>query len=134
MRVVKWIGVTLALSAFSLAWGEDVKLLRMNPMPESKILHKVQPSYPQDAADRHIQGAVKVSVLIGADGHVENIRLVSGHPLLAPAALQAVRQWVFEPTQVQGNAVKVITQITIPFDLDARGNPVSTTRRPAPIE
>jgi TonB family protein len=134
MRVVKWIGVMLALSAFSLAWAEDVKLLRMSPMPESKILHKVPPSYPPDAADRHIQGVVKINVLIGTDGHVENIRLVSGHPLLAPAALQAVRHWVFEPTQVQGNAVKVITQITIPFDLDAHGNPVTAARNPAPIE
>ncbi len=134
MRVVKLIGVMLALSAFSLAWGEDVKLLRMNPMPDSKILHKVQPAYPLDAADLHIQGVVKLTVLIGTDGHVENIRLISGHPLLAPAALQAVRQWVFEPTQVQGNAVKVITQIAIPFDLDVHGNPVTTARKPAPIE
>ncbi len=124
----------LALATFSLARAEDVKLLRMNSMPESKIVHKVQPAYPLDAADLHIHGLVKVSVLIGTNGHVENTRLVSGHPLLAPAAMQAVRQWVFEPTEVQGKAVKVITQIAVPFDLDAHGNPVSTTPRSAPVE
>jgi TonB family protein len=138
MRVVKravtWIGAMLALATFSLAWAEDVKLLRLPSIPESKILKKVQPAYPLDAVDRHIQGVVKITVLIGTNGHVENIQLVSGHRLLAPAALQAVRQWVFEPTAVQGHAVKVVAPVSIPFDLDAYGNPVKPPRATAPAE
>jgi TonB family protein len=134
MRVMKLTFAMLALAAFSVGWAEDVKLVRMSSIPESKILRKVQAAYPLDAVDHHIQGVVKITVLIGTDGHVENIRLVSGHPLLAPAALQAVRQWVFEPTQSHGQAVKVITPITVPFALDQNGNPVNTAPRRAPIE
>jgi TonB family protein len=118
-----------ALATLSVLWADDVKLLRMPSMPESKILHKEQPPYPPDAVDHHIYGVVKMSVLIGTDGHVERIRLVSGHKLLAPAAMQAVRNWVFAPTEEDGHPVKVMTQIAIPFDLDGHGSPV--TRRPS---
>jgi len=64
-------------------------------------------------------------VMIGKDGHTERIKLISGHPLLAPAALQAVRQWSYEPTQANGVPVHVITEIDIRFDLDANGAPVA---------
>jgi TonB family protein len=134
MRVMKWIGATVALATFSLVWAEDVKLVRMPSMPDSKILHKVQPAYTGDAACLHIQGVVKIGVTIGTDGRVERMNLISGHKLLAPAAMQAVRRWVFEPTQVQGHAVKVATQISIPFDLDAFGKPVKPAPDTAPIQ
>jgi protein TonB len=97
----------------------------MQRMPEDKILHKVMPQYPPDAADHHVYGLVKVNVMIGKDGHVERIKLISGHPLLAPAALQAVRQWTFQPTQANGIPVHVITEVDLPFTLDARGLPVA---------
>jgi protein TonB len=135
MRLMKLTLAMFGLAAFSIGWAQDAKVVRMTSMPESKILRRVQPAYPLDAVDQHIQGVVKVTVLIGTNGHVENIRLVSGHALLAPAALQAVRQWVFEPIQEKGLAVKVIAPITIPFDLDAFGNPVNTApRRHAPVQ
>lgn len=131
---MKWIGATMALATFSLVWAEDVKLLRMPSMPDSKILHKVQPAYPPDAVDHRIQGVVKIGVTIGADGHLERMNLISGHKLLAPAAMQAVRRWVFEPTQVDGHAVKVATEISIPFDLDAFGKPVKRPPETVPIQ
>jgi TonB family protein len=134
MRVMKWIGAMTALAAFSFAWAEDVKLVRMPSMPDSKILHKVQPGYPGDAASLHIQGVVKIGVTIGTDGRVERMNLISGHKLLAPAAMQAVRRWVFEPTQVQGHAVKVATQVSIPFDLDAFGRPVKRPPETVPVQ
>src|ERR1700735_1291740 len=125
MRVMKWMGVMVALATLSVLWADDVKLVRIPSLPDSKILHKVQPAYPPDAVDHHIQGVVTVSVMIGTDGRIERMHLISGNKLLAPAAMQAVRRWVFEPTQAQGHAVKVMTQIAIPFSLDASGNPMS---------
>jgi TonB family protein len=128
MRVMQWMGALAVLATLSVLWADDVKLLRVPSMPESKILHREQPAYPGDALDHHIQGVVKISVLIGANGRVENARLVSGHPLLTPAAMQAVRRWVFEPSEAEGHAVRVVTEVAIPFTLG-----LGDEKRPRPI-
>jgi TonB family protein len=115
------------IATAALSWsliGADVRVLRVPSMPASKIVTKVQPVYPPDAADHGIQGVVKMTIYIGQDGRVENARLISGHPLLTPAARQAVRKWVFEPTLVEGKPVRVVTEVDIPFNLDAYGRPV----------
>jgi TonB family protein len=104
--------------------GVDVKLVRMKSMPESKIIHRGVPQVPRDAADLHIHGVVKLNVVIGLDGHVESAKVASGHPLLIPAALQSVRQWIFEPTLVDEKPVRVATEIEIPFEFDADGHPI----------
>lgn len=126
MKVWKTLGAGMALSFLTLfsIHAADVRLLRVPSMPESKIVTKVRPVYPGDAADLRIHGVVKMTVVIGTTGRVESARLLSGHPLLAPAALQAVRKWVFEPTEVQGKPARVATEIDIPFELDASGRPV----------
>lgn len=117
--------VWAALTAPAATPPAHPQVIRIERMPESKILHKVMPQYPPEATDAHIHGLVKISVMIGKDGHTERIKLISGHPLLAPAALQAVRQWTYEPTQANGIPVHVITEIDIPFNLDANGAPVA---------
>ncbi len=61
---------------------------------------------------------VRLSVLIGTDGRVENVRVVSGHPLLVTAALEAVRQWIYQPTLLNGKPVQVITTVDVNFALD----------------
>jgi protein TonB len=76
-----------------------------------------KPLYPPDAKQAHIQGVVKLNVLIGKDGTVENLEVASGHPLLAPAALEAVRQWIYKPTLLNGNPVEVVTVVDINFTL-----------------
>jgi TonB family protein len=126
MKAWKTLSAGMALSfltSFSIH-ASDVQLLRAPSMPESKIVTRVQPDYPGDAADLRIHGVVKMTVVIGTNGRVESARLLSGHRLLAPAALQAARKWVFEPTEVQGKPVRVATEIDIPFNLDAYGRPV----------
>jgi len=55
--------------------------------------------------------------VIGRDGAVQNLEVISGHPLLVPAALDAVKQWVYKPTLLNGNPVEVITQIDVNFTL-----------------
>jgi TonB family protein len=105
-----------ALLVSGSLFAADVKLLHVTSMPESKIVNRVHADYPQDAADLGVHGVVKISIVIGLDGHVESARLISGHTLLVPAALQAARKWVFEPTLVNEKPVRVATEISIPFE------------------
>lgn len=81
------------------------------------LLSKVQPQYPQDAKDQHIQGVVVLQVIIDKEGNVAHIQLISGHPQLAPAALEAVKQWKYRPYLLNGNLVEVDTQVQVNFTL-----------------
>jgi TonB family protein len=81
------------------------------------LIRRVEPQYPEPARAQHIQGAVRLKALIGKDGHVEKLELVSGDPELARAAMDAVRQWRFRPYQDQGKRVEVETTIVVNFTL-----------------
>lgn len=81
------------------------------------LLTKVQPQYPQDAKDQHIQGVVVLKVIVDKEGNVSNIQLISGHPQLAPAALEAVKQWKYRPYLLNGTPVEVDTQVQVNFTL-----------------
>jgi len=78
---------------------------------------KVNPQYPDEAKDAHIQGAVLLRAIIDKEGNVANLQLISGHPLLAPAAIEAVKQWKYRPYLLQGNPVEVETHIQVNFTL-----------------
>lgn len=83
-----------------------------------KILkHKVNPSYPQEARKDRIQGTVRLHVIIGRDGRVQHLELISGHPVLAKAAIEAVRQWGYRPTLLNGEPVEVDTVVDVVFSL-----------------
>jgi protein TonB len=83
------------------------------------LVTKVQPQYPEDAQQVRIQGSVVLKAVIDKNGDVEELTLVSGHPLLAPAALEAVKQWKYKPYLLNGQPVKVETQIMVNFQLAA---------------
>ncbi|HEY7389998.1 MAG TPA: M56 family metallopeptidase [Bryobacteraceae bacterium] len=83
----------------------------------TKIVSQPKPAYPAEAKQARIQGVVKLDVLVAADGTVQNINVISGHPLLVPAALEAVRQWVYQPTLLNGNPVPVETEVDVNFTL-----------------
>jgi protein TonB len=83
-----------------------------------KLLKKVTPIYPQMAAIAHLQGTVRLTALIGKDGTIQNLQLVSGPSLLAKAATDAVKQWVYQPTVLNGEPVEVQTQIDVNFNLN----------------
>lgn len=83
----------------------------------TKLVSQPKPVYPALAKQARIQGAVNLRAVIGKDGAVEDLTLISGHPLLAPAAEDAVRQWVYQPTLLNGNPVEVETQIDVNFTL-----------------
>ena len=81
------------------------------------LVDKVTPLYPPEAKAARIQGAVKFQAVIGKDGRIQDLQLISGHPLLAQSAQDAVRQWVYRPTLLNGNPVEVITQIDVNYTL-----------------
>jgi TonB family protein len=78
---------------------------------------KVQPLYPADAKAARVQGSVVLSVLINKTGDVESVKLINGDPLLAPAAIDAVKRWKYRPYILNGTPVAVETTATIVFTL-----------------
>src|SRR2546430_712926 len=66
------------------------------------LIRKVQPNYPPLARQARIQGAVLLQAEISKDGTIQNLRLISGHPMLAPAAIEAVKQWRYKPDNLNG--------------------------------
>jgi protein TonB len=83
----------------------------------SKLISQPRPVYPPEAKAARIQGVVRLQAVIAADGTVKNLEVMSGHPLLVPAALEAVKGWVYETTLLNGNPVEVQTAIDINFTL-----------------
>jgi protein TonB len=81
------------------------------------LIKKVQPPYPPLARQARIQGQVVLQAEISKDGSIQNLRLISGHPMLAPAAIEAVKQWRYKPYYLNGEPVEVETQITVIFSL-----------------
>jgi len=84
---------------------------------QGKAIKKVQPPYPPIAKAARASGAVQVQVTIGETGEVIEATVISGHPLLRDAALQAARQWLFQPTELSGVPVKVQGILTFNFTL-----------------
>jgi TonB family protein len=82
------------------------------------LLRRVQPIYPPQAQRLGVQGSVTLSTLIGTDGRVRNVSLISGNALLAPSAMAAVRQWVYRPYTEHGDTVEVETKIVVTFTLN----------------
>jgi protein TonB len=81
------------------------------------LLHKVQPQYPPLARQARIQGVVVLQALIGKDGNIQNLHVVSGHPMLTNAALEAVKEWKYKPYFLNGEPVEVETTINVNFTL-----------------
>jgi len=80
-------------------------------------IHRVEPSYPPIAKAARVQGEVILSAVIDSNGEITNLQLVSGHPMLVPAALAAVRQWRYKPYLLNGQPVEVETTVTVIFSL-----------------
>jgi protein TonB len=84
---------------------------------QAKLISQPKPVYPALAKQARIQGTVRLNAIIGKDGLIANLQVASGHPLLVPAALEAVRQWQYGPTLLNGETVEVVTQIDVIFTL-----------------
>jgi TonB family protein len=84
---------------------------------QTKLITQPRPVYPAEAKLAHVTGAVSLSAIIGKDGAIQHLEVISGHPLLIPSALEAVRQWVYQPTLLNGEPVEVVTQIDVNYTL-----------------
>ncbi len=83
----------------------------------ANLIYQVKPPYPTLAKITHTQGVVVLEAVIKRDGSIESVRVVSGHPLLTQAALDAVKQWKYRPTLLNGEPIEVITTVTVTFTL-----------------
>jgi protein TonB len=84
---------------------------------QAKLVRQPKPVYPPLAKQARISGVVRLNAIISKDGTIQNLQVISGHPLLVPSALEAVKQWVYQPTLLNGEAVEVVTQIDVNFTL-----------------
>jgi protein TonB len=108
----------LTPGAHSLPPKPRMRRLRVSQgVVEGLLLHQVKPVYPPLAIQTHTQGEVVLHAIIGRDGTIASLQAVSGHPLLAPAAVAAVREWRYRPYTLNGEPVEVETLITVRFVL-----------------
>lgn len=97
---------------------EGVERISVAPMVQAaQLLEAPTPVYPPRAQQARIQGTVRFQVLIGTDGTVKRMLLVSGHPLLVPASQDAVKQYRYQPTFIAGKPAEVVTQVDVNFTL-----------------
>jgi protein TonB len=94
------------------------KRIRTSSIELARILHRVDPVYPAVAKLAHVSGTVELTGVIATDGHIRELKALSGNPLLIKAALDAVSQWIYAPPVLNGERVEVIAPITVNFRLD----------------
>jgi len=86
----------------------------------SRLINQVQPTYPPLARAARVQGTVILQVVVDESGRVRETKVISGHPLLTQAAVDAVTQWVYSPTLLNGEPIPVIGTVTVRFTLGAQ--------------
>ncbi len=94
-----------------------VRQIRVGTMELAMAISRPQPHYPPLAKQARIQGVVRLEAIISKTGTIERLQLLSGHPLLVPSALDAVKQWRYRPTILNGEPVEVVTTIEVHFTL-----------------
>jgi protein TonB len=114
VKVAFQFALILCCALMAMAQAQDPGPVTANGV---QLLH-VQPIYPPLARQARIQGEVRLSVLVDRNGGVKDVSVIQGHPMLAPAAVNAVKQWQFEPLLLNGNPVEVKTQIRVVFRLE----------------
>jgi protein TonB len=91
--------------------------LKVSHWAEGNLIYRVQPIYPPLARQARIQGPVELQAIISKTGTIENLVVVRGHPMLATAAVEAVRQWRYRPYLLNSEPIEVETEITVNFVL-----------------
>jgi periplasmic protein TonB len=101
-----------------LAAPTPVKRVRVSQgVTQGRLILKVEPAYPTLAKAARVEGQVVLTAIISKTGEIQNLELVSGHPLLVPAPIAAVKQWRYRPVLLNGEPVEVDTTITVNFQL-----------------
>jgi TonB family protein len=116
----EWVQKALETKRLKAQQNSPTRIRVGAAVVEQKLIRKVDPVYPPLALQARISGVVKFSVIISKEGSIANVMVLSGHPLLVPAALDAVKQWVYQPTLLNGAPVELATEVDVNFDLYAR--------------
>jgi len=103
--------------------SEPKQIIVGGEVEAAMLLQQVRPVYPAMARSARIAGSVRLKAVIGTDGRIKNLVAVSGHPMLVDAVMNAVRQWVYKPTVLDGMLVEVNTEIIVRFGLATPGPP-----------
>jgi TonB family protein len=102
-------GMGTAMSVSRIRVGANIQ--------DARVMHRVEPEYPPLARQARIESTVRLNVTIARDGHVINVQAIEGHPLLVPPAIEAVKQWIYNPTLLNGSPVEVATEVDLEFRL-----------------
>jgi periplasmic protein TonB len=126
-RLFSFLLILLGLLAANFARAEDqepkdqaqaIRRVRISePVSQAFIAKKVSPEYPPEAREKHIEGMVRLKVEISKEGDVTDLVVISGDPVLTPAAVEAVKQWKYKPYLLNGQPVAVETQVSVAFQL-----------------
>jgi protein TonB len=100
-----------------LARPAPIKPLVVSHLEEANLIYRVQPTYPTLARTARIQGTVELRAIVSKAGTIENLAVVSGHPMLVSSAIEAVRQWRYRPYLLNNEPIEVATEITVNFVL-----------------
>src|ERR1700690_2505875 len=113
MHAVAVLLVSVALTSLAASQIHPERVRVGQNVMSAQIVTKVAPVYPPLARPARIQGSVVLRVRVNKSGDVTDIQLFSGHPMLAPAAIEAVKQWKYKPYLLNGEAVDVETDVTV---------------------
>jgi TonB family protein len=117
-RTAKWMStVSLPLVCVTYLLAADMKRVSPDEMMKA-VAFKTKPEYSPIAKQLKLSGAVGLDVVIAEDGRVETITVLSGNPVLAKLATDAVKRWTFFPFKVEGKAVKVVSEVVIRFNYE----------------
>jgi len=94
------------------------RVVRMTILDPAMLIHRVEPVYPPLARQIHREGRVELRAIISTDGTIQSLQIVSGDPIFLHSALEAVEQWRYKPTILNGQAVEIDTYITVVYTIE----------------
>lgn len=112
-RLLLWVAMGFSAFAQIPASAPRIAVAVMN----KQVVSKARPVYPVEAKAARIQGIVRLDVLVGPDGHVQAVQLLEGPSMLTQAAIDAVRQWIYQPMMLNGQPTAIVTQVEVNFTL-----------------
>lgn len=95
-----------------------IRIKQGGVVQEGRLINRVEPQYPPLAKQMRVQGVVELMAIVGVDGRIKELTILSGHPLLTRAAADAVRRWVYKPTYLNSDPVEVMAPVTVTFRLN----------------
>ena len=119
INLIFWLGIFLCGSLASMARQRQPIRVGGN-VQESKLIHRVEPVYPEEAVAAGIQGVVIMVVTVNERGVVTDVHVVSGHPFLKRSAVDAVSRWRYLPTFLNGEPVPVAATVVVTYKIAAR--------------